>query len=131
MTMKKRRKRAYIPPANEVAGRKDRSTQVSRTRTVHAKGAAGNRSARVQGYPEPSLQRTAKRLPVYFVMIFLLQFYLVDVKGDMTTADRAIGAAVAAGLVTVAFAPFMHLMDKWTYSRAQKRLGAAAPRTKG
>ena len=73
-------------------------------------------------YPKPTLQRTLKRLPIYFLLIFALQFFFTKTKGDVSTVDRVLVAATLAAVVTVIFAPFMHMMDRFAYNRYQKRV---------
>lgn len=123
MTTKKSRKRAYIPPSSEVVNRRERTEATSRPAARPARGSNQRGSANYQ-YPLPSLKRTAKRLPIYFLLIFGLQFYLLqDAKGDSSTGEIALFAAGQAGIVTLVFAPFMHLMDKLAYNRWLKRSG--------
>lgn len=135
----KKRKRRYIPPANEVKhldeggdGGRSRDTHV---RTIQASKPAsgGARGAGTNTLEEPSIRRTIKRLPIYFALIFALQFYLVGVdKPDYDTVQRAIAAGTQAGIVTLAFSPFMHIMDRWTYNRLQRKAAeSAAPRKPG
>ncbi|MEO6867310.1 MAG: hypothetical protein ABI200_04745 [Gaiellales bacterium] len=126
MAAKKARKRAYIPPAHEVINRRE-ATET--TRTVRASAPRPQRgSARGEYvYPVPSWKRTLKRLPIYFVLIFALQFYLLGT-GDKAVAgnDRLTFAILQAGVVTICFAPFMHMMDRFAYNRYLKRSGGAA-----
>jgi hypothetical protein len=128
MAEKKTRKRAYIPPSHEVVNRKEHTTSTARSRPAGrpASGANNPRSANYV-YPTPSLKRTLKRLPVYFLLIFALQVWLLgnDKKG-ISTADRVLFAAAQAAIVTIVFAPFMHWMDKLSYNRWLKRSGKAA-----
>jgi hypothetical protein len=37
--------------------------------------------------------------------------------------ELLIAAAATAGLVTLIFAPFMHMMDRMAYNRYQRKLG--------
>ena len=127
MAAKKARKRAYIPPSAEVVNRKERTTSSPRVqRTQAARGAAGPRGQ--YNYPTPSLKRTLKRLPVYFVLIFALQYWFAgqDERG-FDTQERLIFAAGSASFVTVLFAPFMHIMDKFAYSRYLRKTGQQPP----
>ena len=119
MAAKKARKRAYIPPSSEVVNRKERSASSRVHRTTAARGGA-QRGQYV--YPQPSLKRTLKRLPVYFVLIFALQYFFAgqDPKFD-TTNERLVFAAGSAAFVTVLFAPFMHVMDRFAYNRYLRR----------
>src|SRR5688500_18811436 len=102
MAAKKTRKRAYIPPSSEVVNRRER-TETTRTERVSTQRAQGPRQH--PGYPVPSLGRTLRRLPIYFVMILALQYFLNPQK--LEGADRWIASAIAAGVVTLIFAPFM------------------------
>lgn len=125
MSMKKSRKRAYIPPSHEVVNRKER-TSTTRTAAPSRSARGGQRGGAYQ-YPEPSLKRTAKRLPIYFFLIFALQFYLLkDASEGRSTAQIALFAAAQAGIVTLIFAPFMHMMDRLGYNRWRKRQGLPA-----
>ena len=124
MAAKKARKRAYIPPSNEVVNRREPAQRSARTqRATAARPARGE-----YVYPSPSWQRTFKRLPIYFVMIFALQYLLGGsaAKG-MDTQERLVYAAASAGFVTVLFAPFMHVMDRFAYNRYLKRTGTKPP----
>lgn len=121
MPARKPRKRDYIPPTNEVLNRKERASAPTGRAARPARGAAnarGGRSAYV--YPEPSLSRTLRRLPVYFVMIFILQYFLLKTDADATQTQRLLAAGTVSLLVTVVFAPFMHVMDKFSYNRWKK-----------
>ncbi|MCW2923753.1 MAG: hypothetical protein JWM98_1157 [Thermoleophilia bacterium] len=134
MAAKKARKRAYIPPSSEVVNRRERTetTRTQRGSTARPpRGAArGGRGGADFVYPEPSWGRTLKRLPIYFVMIFALQYLLGgEAAKDMDTQKRLIYALGSAAFVTVLFAPFMHMMDRFAYNRSLKRTGQApAPR---
>jgi hypothetical protein len=126
MAAKKARKRAYIPPSHEVVNRRERS---EKTRTVRAdRSSSASRGGRQPyAYPVPTWGRTLKRLPIYFVMILVLQYVLASAETrDLATSERIMRAAVSAGIVTVLFAPFMHLMDRWAYNRYKRRTGATA-----
>ena len=128
MAAKKARKRAYIPPSVEVVNRKERTTSAPRAqRTRGARGGAGGARANY-AYPKPSLKRTLKRLPVYFVLIFALQYFFAgqDQRG-LDTQERLVFAGGSAAFVTVLFAPFMHIMDKFAYNRHLKRTGQQDP----
>ena len=126
MAAKKARKRAYIPPSSEVVNRRETTS-----RAKPSGGAGGRASGRTNArgeyvYPTPSLQRTAKRLPVYFVLIFALQYYLLGTGSKpVDGSDRLVFALGQAALVTVFFAPFMHVMDRVAYNRYLKRSGQA------
>ena len=124
MAAKKARKRAYIPPSAEVVNRKERTTSAPRVQRTQATrgGARGSNGQYV--YPQPSLKRTLKRLPVYFVLIFALQYWFAgqDARG-FDTQERLMFAAGSAAFVTVLFAPFMHIMDKFAYNRYLRRTG--------
>jgi hypothetical protein len=132
MSTKKTRKRAYIPPSQEVVNRRERDT-TSRTikASSPAKGGAGSRAAgRSQYAPaKPSFTRTAKRLPIYFLLIFALQFwqYNKDHASSSLLQTTGVAALIALG-VTIVFAPFMHAMDKVAYNRFLKRNGAVTPK---
>lgn len=123
MASKKRRKRAYIPPANEVVNQRERSNGQARVQKTTAKSNA--RGARTQPqYPVPSLARTARRLPIYFVMIFALQYWVIgSEQPDLATGQRLMQSGMIAAFITVLFAPFMHIMDKWAYTRYLRRTG--------
>lgn len=124
MAAKKARKRAYIPPSAEVVNRKERTTSSPRVQRTQATrgGAAGARGQ--YAYPKPSFRRTAKRLPIYFVLIFALQYWFAgqDARG-FDTQERLVFAAGSAAFVTVLFAPFMHIMDKFAYTRYLRKTG--------
>ncbi|MCW2961535.1 MAG: hypothetical protein JWM90_1922 [Thermoleophilia bacterium] len=75
-------------------------------------------------YPKPTLQRTLKRLPIYFLMIFALQYFIIGGETD-GTRERLTYAALQAAIVTIAFAPFMHMMDRFAYNRYVKRTNAS------
>ena len=78
-------------------------------------------------YPTPSLKRTLKRLPIYFVLILALQYFLSRSEHPNDSAARLLAfAAAQAAIVTLVFAPFMHWMDKLSYNRWLKRSGKAA-----
>lgn len=126
MAAKKTRKRAYIPPSAEVVNRRERTETI---RTHHSsatraqRGAAGARGAYV--YPTPSWKRTAKRLPVYFLLIFAMQYFLLGQEGNIDGSARVIAAAGFAFVITLCFAPFMHMMDRFAYNRYVKKSGGA------
>lgn len=126
MAAKKARKRAYIPPSSEVVNKRERS-ETTRTHRSSAPRSQGRGARGPVAYPSPSLGRTMKRLPIYFVMILALQYYLNPQKLD--GSERLLASAAAAGIVTLIFAPFMHMMDRLAYNRYLKRSGqAAAPK---
>jgi hypothetical protein len=122
MAAKKARKRAYIPPSSEVVTRKERTAPAPRVQRAQASRGTQARGQYV--YPTPSLKRTLKRLPVYFVLIFALQYWFAgqDARG-FDTQERLVFAAGSAAFVTVLFAPFMHVMDKFAYNRYLRRTG--------
>ena len=125
MATKKTRKRAYIPPSQEVANRRERVAG-------HASVRPGSRAATGRNgtpYPVPSLRRTLRRLPIYFGLIFALQFYLLGTGKELSAGERLQYAALQAGLVTLCFAPFMHMMDRFAYNRFLKR-GGQSPAAK-
>jgi hypothetical protein len=129
MAEKKTRKRAYIPPSSEVVNRKAHTTSSARSRPAGRSGGAGANNPRSANYvyPTPSLKRTLKRLPIYFLLIFALQVWLLgNDKKDISTSDRVLFAAAQAANVTIVFAPFMHWMDKLSYNRWLKRTGGTA-----
>jgi hypothetical protein len=120
MAAKKTRKRAYIPPANEVVNRRER-TAPSRAQRTAQRGARGSQAYQ---YPTPGLRRTLRRLPIYFLLIFALQYFLVgQEQRDMETSQRLMFAATTSAFVTILFAPFMHVMDRWAYNRYMRRTG--------
>jgi hypothetical protein len=126
MAAKKARKRAYIPPSNEVVNRRERPAASSRVdrnqRAAMSQRGAGGRQA--YAYPKPSLQRTLKRLPIYFVLIFALQYFFAGQNAkDADTAQRLLIAVSSAAFVTILFAPFMHVMDRFAYNRYLRRTG--------
>lgn len=125
MAAKKARKRAYIPPANEVVNRRERSAPSRGQRTNQSRQAA--RGAQVREYPVPSVGRTLRRLPLYYLLIFALQYFFAAGKQDVDTAQRIAVAAASAAFVTILFAPFMHVMDKFAYGRHLKRTGQQPP----
>jgi hypothetical protein len=121
MAAKKARKRAYIPPSSEVVNRRER-TQSQRTQRSTAPKA--QRGGAAYAYPQPSLRRTLRRLPVYFLLIFALQYFIVGMEQEsLSTRERLQFAASTAAFVTVLFAPFMHVMDRFAYNRYLKRTG--------
>lgn len=123
MAAKKTRKRAYIPPSNEVVNRRER-TQSRRAERVQRSQQARGGPRQPHAYPQPSLRRTLRRLPIYFVLIFALQYFLAPSNArDLATSDRLMLAASSAAFVTVLFAPFMHVMDRFAYNRYLKRTG--------
>lgn len=123
MAAKKARKRAYIPPSSEVVNKRERTETTRTHRATASRPASGGAGARgVYEYPKPSLGRTLRRLPVYFLLILALQYYLNPQKLD--GGDRWIASAMAAGIVTLIFAPFMHVMDRFAYNRYQRRHGS-------
>lgn len=125
MAAKKARKRAYIPPTSEVVNRRER-TETTRTHRSTAT-ARPQRGARTPyEYPVPSWRRTLKRLPVYFILIFFMQWYLLGREGKVSGDDRIVAALGFAALITVCFAPFMHMMDRMAYNRHLKRTGKHA-----
>ena len=128
MAAKKTRKRAYIPPSHEVVNRRERAEGTTSTRPAPRTTRGAHRSSRAEyEYPEPSIRRTLKRLPIYFVLIFAMQSYLryLDDK-DAALGSILAWAAVQGAIVTIVFAPFMHMMDRFAYNRHQKRRPAAA-----
>lgn len=130
MAAKKTRKRAYIPPSSEVVNKRERTetTRTHRSSAPRPQPRGGARGA--YAYPVPSMSRTLKRLPIYFLMILALQYYLNPQRLD--GADRWIASGIAAGVVTLIFAPFMHMMDRIAYNRYQKKHGggeAAKPKS--
>lgn len=127
MATKKTRKRAYIPPTHEVVNRRERSSSTPRPQRAGAQ--RGGRAA--YEYPVPSMRRTLKRLPVYFILIFALQFWLSGQDSrNLDMQERVLFAAGSAAFVTVVFAPFMHVMDRFAYNRHLKRSGAAGTAAK-
>ena len=123
MAAKKARKRAYIPPSSEVVNKRERVAPTPRAQRSQAqRNQRAGSSAYV--YPTPSFKRTAKRLPIYFVLIFALQYWFAgqDARG-FDTQERITFALGSAAFVTVLFAPFMHVMDKFAYNRYLKRTG--------
>jgi hypothetical protein len=126
MAAKKARKRAYIPPSSEVVNKRERS-ETTRTHRTSAPRAQGGRPA--YEYPTPSLGRTLKRLPIYALLIFGMQFYLLGQEHKLDTQHRLIAAAGFAAVITLCFAPFMHMMDRMAYNRQQKRTGNAEPKS--
>lgn len=119
MSAKKIRKRAYIPPSNEVQNRKERV--VSKTERRPSNNSRANFVP-----PTPSIKRTAKRLPIYFVMVLALQFYLLNrAEPSRSNLDLLLFAGAQSAIVTLVLAPFMHLMDKTAYNRWLKRQTAS------
>jgi hypothetical protein len=129
MADKKTRKRAYIPPTSEVVNRKERTTVTSsrpaRGAASAPRGANNPRSANYV-YPTPSFKRTAKRLPIYFLLIFALQYWQYGSHDDVNATSRTLMALGTAAAITLVFAPFMHWMDKLSYNRWLKRSGKTA-----
>ena len=124
MAAKKARKRAYIPPANEVVNRREHATSAPRRpRPAAAQGRGPQRGGQQYQYPVPSMRRTLRRLPVYFLLIFALQYFFTGQGKDIDTQQRLVVAAASSAFVTIIFAPFMHVMDKFAYNRYLKRTG--------
>ena len=131
MAAKKIRKRAYIPPSSEVVNRRERTETTRTHRSSAPRGARGAGSRQAGVYPTPSWRRTLKRLPLYFVLIFALQYFFSGQDArNLDTQERIIFALGSAAFVTVLFAPFMHVMDRFAYNRYLKRSGKAAPEAK-
>jgi hypothetical protein len=128
MSAKKSRKRAYIPPSHEVVNRRERteSTRTLRTSAPRANRTPGTAAREI---PPPSWSRTLKRLPIYALLIFGMQFYLLGQEHKLDTQHRLIAAAGFAAVITLCFAPFMHMMDRMAYNRQQKRTGNAEPKS--
>lgn len=127
MPPKKKRKRAYIPPANEVTSRREGRETTRPHKTSAKQNARAARNQQQYEYPVPGVKRTARRLPIYFVMIFALQYWVVGTEQpELTSSQRLTQAAVVAAFITVLFAPFMHVMDKWAYNRYLRRTGQQA-----
>jgi hypothetical protein len=127
MATKKPRKREYNPPSHEVVNKKETGPRVQRSAPPkgRAGGAgAGARAGQVRLPPEPSIKRTMKRLPVYFVILLALQYFLIDEEAakDYSQLERVAISALYALLVTVAFAPFMYWMERWSYRMQMKRI---------
>jgi len=125
MAAKKARKRAYIPPTSEVVNRRER-TETTRPHRASANARPQRGPRAPHAYPVPSWRRTLKRLPVYFALIFFMQYYLLGREGKIDGNDRILAALGFAGLITVCFAPFMHMMDRFAYNRHLKRSGNGA-----
>jgi hypothetical protein len=124
MAAKKARKRAYIPPAHEVVNRRERTAPSRTQRAATPRGGAQGTGGQAYQYPVPGIRRTLRRLPIYFVLIFALQYFLAGQEQQgMETSQRLMFAATTSAFVTVLFAPFMHVMDKWAYSRYLRRTG--------
>lgn len=123
MAAKKARKRAYIPPSNEVVNRRERAAAAPRVdRTQRA--AQQQRGGKAFVPPKPSIGRTLKRLPLYFVLIFALQYWFAGQNAkDADTMQRLLIASSSAAFVTIMFAPFMHVMDRFAYNRHLRRAG--------
>lgn len=127
MAAKKARKRAYIPPSHEVINRRERDeTTHTRSAPRQSRDTARGAARAAYEYPQPTIRRTLRRLPLYFVLIFGLQYFLS--REDATSA-RLLQAAAQAAIVTIAFAPLMHVMDRFAYNRWLKRSGKA-PQTR-
>jgi hypothetical protein len=127
MSAKKSRKRAYIPPSHEVVNRRERTETTRTHRTSAPRGSRTPGPAGREILP-PSWARTLRRLPIYAVLIFAMQFYLLGQEHKLDTAHRLIAAAGFAVVITICFAPFMHMMDRMAYNRQQKRLGNTDPK---
>jgi hypothetical protein len=124
MAAKKARKRAYIPPSSEVVNKRERAETTRTVRSSAQRSGGGGRGS--YEYPTPSLGRTLKRLPIYFLMLFALQYFLLNNEGKVDGIDLVIAAGATAGLVTLVFAPFMHMMDRMAYNRYQRKMGAGS-----
>lgn len=123
MSKRKPRKSAYIPPAHEVANRKQRASK--RDRGVTPRRIAGSGGARTGRRVEPpSLQRILRRAPVALVAFFALQWFVINAsaKGkDLDTVDRLLQAAAPAIMMTLVFVPLSYMMDRSMYRAWQRR----------
>jgi hypothetical protein len=115
MASRKPRKRAYTPPQNEVSNKRQHAP-----RSKSARGGGTRNSYQPQ---PPSWRRTLRRLPIYFIIIFGLQYFVLKSAEDLSKNERLLQALGTAAIVTLAFAPFMHLMDRMSYNRWAKKQG--------
>lgn len=125
MPAKKIRKREYIPPSHEVVNRKERTTSAPRvTKSTRTAAPRGGGARGQYEYPQPSWRRTFKRLPIYFLLIFALQYFMPsEAAKNSSDSERLFVAAGLAAVITIVFAPFMHMMDRMAYNRWLKRTG--------
>lgn len=119
MTDRKPRKRAYIPPSHEVVNKREPTEQVRTVRNAPRGGAAGAGGKREFIMEPPTWRRTMRRVPVYMVMIFAMQYFFT--KGS--SQERLRDAAISAAAITVAFLPMMFLMERWQYTRWLRKTG--------
>ena len=125
MASRKPRKREYVPPTHEVLNKKDVAPR--KRGEGPQPGPRGAAAGRPRGYrvpPPPSWRRTLRRLPIYFLLLFALQYFLVDGKAaqDLTTGQRVGLSALYALVVTIVFAPFMYWMERWSYGVQMRRI---------
>lgn len=130
MATKKPRKREYIPPVHEVLNKKESTPRAARGGAATSRGRSGGGARQHRVPPEPSLRRTLRRLPVYFAILLALQYFLVDEEAakKLSTWQRLNLSAMYAAVVTLAFAPFMYWMEKWSYRMQMKRLQRDKPK---
>lgn len=107
---KRRRKSVYIQPPHEVNSKKER-TPTTRKKSGPARPA--------QEIPVPSVKRTAKMLPIYFIVMFGLQYLLTGSQGLSTTA-RLLNSLLIASMVSMIFFPVLHMMEKSRYRRMMR-----------
>lgn len=119
MAKRKPRKRAYIPPASEVTSRRERTSTTRPARSQPgARGGTPRRGMPGWEHPVPTWGRTLRRLPMYLALMIALQMLIpTESNRGLSLTERVIPAALVAIVVTVAFAPLMHAMDRWSYNR--------------
>lgn len=115
MARRKAKKTAYIPPAHEIENKREHKPRAQRAQRS-SRGAGRRREP-----PPPSWRRVLKKLPLYFLLLFALQYSLSGNQYDDNGA-RAFAAAVQAAVVSVAFLPFMYYLERGQYRRWQTRM---------
>jgi len=116
MATRKPRKREYIPPVHEVVNKKDA------VRTKRPAPAVSRRSPDWRP-PEPTWRRTLRRVPVYFVLLFGLNWFMMSgAKTDYTRNEIVTQSLLTAALYAVLFIPILYWMERWTYSKSIKRI---------
>lgn len=116
---RRRKKSVYIQPPHEVNSKRQHVR-----RATPARQAAKRTPAEL---PEPTLRRTARMLPIYFVVMFGLQYLLTGGQG-LSGEQRLANALLIATMVSVIFFPVLHMLEKSRYKRMTKlREGSARP----
>ena len=122
MPKRKPRKRDYIPPEHEIVNKKEKVP----TKQRPSANKRGSRDAQGRYVPPaPSIMRTVRRLPVYFLALTALQYFLPPqsaVQG-LSQNEQIARAVMMGALFTLMFAPFIHWMERFSYNRYMKRNG--------